>query len=317
MSNGFAEILQNLRNKNIQEPEVVLPIINNQEEFNNFFITDNTPEEMQDFYNCYQDLEDNYKKRQVKRYQEEKLRQVSELNNKGSYTIYDCKKCNNNGTIPKLYWHNGDFTIYETVCNCYKLKKSLAEMKRNNLLPLLQKRKFNNFIVKEKFQANIKKIAENFLNSVLKGKNKSFFIGGQTGCGKTHICCAILNELVKKGIFIKYFDYLNDIDKLKKLQFQDVELFQQTKEEYKTADFLYFDDFLYDTPSEADIKLLFDIINNRYNNDKPIIISSEKLLIEICNINGSIGGRIKEMTRDFNINIDKDISKNYRMRQAV
>lgn len=317
MSNGFAEFLQNLRNKKIQEPEVVLPAINNQEEFNNFFITDNTPEEMQDFYNCYQNLDDNYKKRQVKRYQEEKLRQTAELNNKGSYSIYDCKKCNNNGTIPKLYWNNGDFIIYETVCNCNKLKKSLAEMKRNNLLPLLQKRKFNNFIVKEKFQANIKKTAENFLNSILKGKNKSFFIGGQTGCGKTHICCAILNELVKKGIFIKYFDYLNDIDKLKKLQFQDIELFQQTKEEYKTANILYFDDFLYDTPSEADIKLLFDIINNRYNNDKPIIISSEKLLIEICNINGSIGGRIKEMTRDFNINIDKDTSKNYRMKQAV
>ena len=82
----------------------------------------------------------------------------------------------------------------------------------------------------------------------------------------------------------------------------------------KNTGLLFIDDFFRKPPTEVDKAKMFDIINFRYLNNKPCIFSSEKSLPEILNIDEAIGSRIFEMAKKFNVEIGKDMKKNYRLK---
>ena len=88
---------------------------------------------------------------------------------------------------------------------------------------------------------------------------------------------------------------------------------------WKKAEVLYIDD-LFKTeqgknPTTADINVAFEILNYRYRNPQLItLISSEKTIQELVRIDEAVGSRIFEMSRDFCVNIGKDIKKNYRLK---
>ena len=87
---------------------------------------------------------------------------------------------------------------------------------------------------------------------------------------------------------------------------------------YKRTDCLYIDD-LFKTKkgasvTPADVNLAFEILNYRYINDMLTIISSEKTLREILDIDEAVGSRIYEMAQGYILNISADPAKNYRMR---
>ena len=85
----------------------------------------------------------------------------------------------------------------------------------------------------------------------------------------------------------------------------------------KTADILYIDDFFKtrrgDFVSTADVNATFKIINYRYNEELPTIISSEFSLQQIVEIDEALGSRIAEMA-NHKIFIERDSKKNYRFR---
>lgn len=96
----------------------------------------------------------------------------------------------------------------------------------------------------------------------------------------------------------------------------------------KTVEVLYIDD-LFKTgkdlngkvqrPTTADINLAFEIINYRYNNKNLVtIISSERNIREIMEIDEAIGGRIFELSskKNYAVNISNNLNKNYR-RKAI
>ena len=96
----------------------------------------------------------------------------------------------------------------------------------------------------------------------------------------------------------------------------------------KTVEVLYIDD-LFKTgkdlngkiqrPTTADINLAFEIINYRYNNKNLVtIISSERNITEIMDIDEAVGGRIFELSskKNYAVNISNNMNKNYR-RKAI
>ena len=88
---------------------------------------------------------------------------------------------------------------------------------------------------------------------------------------------------------------------------------------FKTVDVLYIDD-LFKTekdkpPTTADINIAFEILNYRYNqNDLITVISSEKTAFELLEVDEAVASRIIENARDFRIDVKKDKTKNYRLR---
>lgn len=123
---------------------------------------------------------------------------------------------------------------------------------------------------------------------------------GKSGTGKTHICIAICHELALRNIQHRYFNYRTDIQVLKQLKY-DFEEYSKKMNEYKTCSVLYIDDLfklIKNNKGEIDqqeLQIMFEIINTRYMNNKPIIVSSEMTVNEIKDIDEATGGRIYEM----------------------
>jgi len=85
---------------------------------------------------------------------------------------------------------------------------------------------------------------------------------------------------------------------------------------------LYIDDFLKTkkgaSPTDADIKLAFEIINFRYNNSKlTTLISSEFTINEVINFDEATGSRILERSGKYALAIGKDRTKNWRINSVI
>ena len=144
-----------------------------------------------------------------------------------------------------------------------------------------------------------------------------FFIGGQPGCGKTHICTAISAHYLKAGYTVKYMNWCEDSKKLKGV-ISDFLLYEKEFSRFKKASVLYIDDFLKtksgEEPTKGDINLAFELINHRLMNSGYItIISSEKDLNEISAIDEATMSRIFQSAGKYKITIAQDPSKNFRV----
>jgi DNA replication protein DnaC len=145
-----------------------------------------------------------------------------------------------------------------------------------------------------------------------------FFTGGQVGCGKTHICTAVINELMKTNIGCRYMMWRDEAVTLKAIINSDQSEYYNKLQELKTAPVLYIDD-LFKTqngkePTQADVNLAFSVINYRYQDKlRTTIISCEYLTSELMAIDEAVGSRIFERSKGFRVEIKKDQSKNYRV----
>ena len=258
-------------------------------------------------------LMEKYKKLSPEEEKELHLKQyndaVGDLNENGEY---DCPICKNKGFI-YTYGENSD-EIRACQCKCMKIRKTLYDLKKSGLSGVCKKYTFENYKVKEPWQADIKKRALDFCNDT---EAKAFYIGGQSGAGKTHICTAITLDFIKRGVSCKYMLWRDESVRLKAI-INDAEEYSKEMDELKSVDFLYIDDFLKTNqsvnPTIADINLAFEIVNYRFVNGKRTIFSSEFLIGDIIKIDEATGGRIFENAgKEYCISIAKSIAKNYRI----
>lgn len=230
-------------------------------------------------------------------------------NRKGNLTGYDCPKCLN----------RGDFSISTDdysgfiECDCMRIRRILKIIEKSGLSGVFKQYSFDRYSTEHDWQKVVLNTAKDFVNN----EQSSFFIGGQVGCGKTHICTAICNAFMKQGKSVKYIVWNDAVTQLKQNVSENKMLYNSLIEELKNVKILYIDDLFKIEPTKADIDNAFKIINYRYNEsksdtDKKTIISSEKTMTELMTIDEAIASRIKEMCGNFVLNIEKDIEKNYR-----
>ena len=227
----------------------------------------------------------------------------------GNLEGYDCPECLNKGMI--AVYDNGTEKVKE--CRCMALRAAKERMRESGLEDKLNRCTFDRYSTAAAWQKDIKAAARQFLTDC----GKWFYIGGQVGSGKTHICTAITGELLRAGKSARYMMWRDDVTSLKAHITESV--YTQRIGEFKNADVLYIDDFFKTDngrdPTGADINIAFEIINYRYNdNGKITIISSEKPLRDIIGIDESVGSKIYERAKGYCISIAPDIHKNYRLR---
>lgn len=235
---------------------------------------------------------------------------------KGNLKGVDCSICHNSG---RTFFRQGDEEVLQW-CPCRSSRESIENIKRSGLESTIQELSFGRFIAKEDWQKRIKLMAEEYTQN---GDGYWFFIGGQPGSGKTHLCTAIADKLLKDGKSLKYMMWCDESTRLKAVV-NDCEEYEKRINEIKNVEVLYVDD-LFKTqqganPTPADVRLAFEILNYRYVSKKRTIISSEKRIEAIKDIDEAIGSRIAEMTRvteakKYCYNIALDKSKNYRTKQ--
>jgi DNA replication protein DnaC len=228
----------------------------------------------------------------------------------GDLTGYDCDICKNKGDI--AFVKDGVMTLKD--CQCSKPRRSLKLIQKSGLSGILDDYTFDKYKIKEEWQKKVKASAEKFLTD---NEGKWFYIGGISGSGKTHICTAIVGNLLKQGYPSRYMLWRDEVVKLKGLVNYPEE-YQEAIHPFKTVKVLYIDDFLKtkkgDKATGGDINIAFEILNNRYVNKNLItIISSELSVEEVMNIDMAVGGRVYQRTKEYAIDVGNDKARNRRL----
>lgn len=234
---------------------------------------------------------------------------------------YNCPLCKNKGFVAKLTEHNGMYSHCFVDCKCVEIRNSIMRMKRSGLKDIIKDYTFDKFKDTENWQKAMKSAAMEYA----KEPSGWFFLGGQSGCGKTHLCTAICREFLLSGRSVQYLVWRDDIV-LMKANVNDAEQYSKLIDRFKTADVLYIDDLFWTgtdngdkkkKPTGGDVNVAFELLNYRYNNPSSItIISSELTEDEILDINEAVGGRIYERAKKA-FSIAPDRNKNYRIKGAV
>lgn len=229
----------------------------------------------------------------------------------------DCPICKNRGYIEKVTeGFGGCYTTVMSACECMKRRKSWRRLQNSGLAGSIDRLTFDSFETFEDWQERIKTKALQFVQGQ---GGHWFYIGGAVGCGKTHICTAICGELLKQNQSVKYMCWTEESIRLKARV--NEEEFEDLIRQFKDCDVLYIDDFFKTrrnhfaeavAPTDADIRLAYQIINYRYIAKKTTIISSEWLMDELMDFDEATSSRIYEMCRGSMLQIDRVGERNYR-----
>ena len=234
---------------------------------------------------------------------------------------YDCPICKNKGNIARVEMVNDWPTKIYQDCKCMAMRYTIARMKRSGLQNIITDCTFEKYEELDPWNAKVKKMAMEYAAK----PSGWFFIGGQSGAGKSHLCTAICRTFLLRGERVQYMMWVDDAAILKGIVNEGAE-YTKAVERFKNAPVLYIDDLFKvqndndqnrGKPTPADVRLAFEIINFRVVSKLHTIISSEFTLAELVDIDQAVAGRIAELAEYNAISIPPDIKKNYRLRKVV
>ena len=184
-----------------------------------------------------------------------------------AYSRCNCEEANK-------IWKQYDEFIEKEKFKEFNLKQIAKLFQNNNL----GKRQLNSTFENYKITNKNKKAYENakkYANKLINGEtDKGLFITGTYGVGKTYLASCIANETIKNkntvvfGTLIQLLDYIKDT--YKDSDMSDKEYLNL----YSSVDLLIIDDLGKEKPTEWVLEKLFLIVNNRYNNYLPIVITT-------------------------------------------
>lgn len=233
---------------------------------------------------------------------------------------YNCKVCKNRGHIAEISERNGVYYDTYPMCKCMDVRKSIYRLKRSGLEGVIREKTFKTFVVTQDWQCEMVDKAKRYISDGVQ-RGSWLYFGGAIGSGKTHLCTAVARELLHK-MPLYYIIWAEKINELKAFVTDDGE-YDRIIRPLKTIDVLYIDDLFkpakardgsIDPPTPADIKHTFEVINYRYINKLPTIISSEKYTDELLDIDDALGSRIIERSKGFCVSVERSRDKNYRLK---
>ncbi len=223
----------------------------------------------------------------------------------------DCPVCRNKGYIYRLT-EEGDMVSRK--CGCMAKRETLRKIRESGLGEVIRDYTFDKFETKEAWQRELKEAAQAFCKD---GSAGWFYIGGQVGSGKTHLCTAICGEYIRRGYDVRYLMWAEKSKHLKAL-INDCRAYTDMMNEYKRIPVLYIDDFLKvrqgADPSDADLNLAFELINARLlQPEKITVISAEKTVLEAMEYDEATFSRIYRLCGKYNLAVGRDRGRNYRL----
>ena len=184
-----------------------------------------------------------------------------------AYSRCNCEEANK-------IWKRYDELIEKEKLRDFNLKQIDKLFQNNNLGKRQLNSTFENYKITNKNKKAYEN-AKNYANKLINGEtDKGLFITGTYGVGKTYLASCIANEVIKNentvvfGTLIQLLDYIKDT--YKDSDISDKEYLNL----YSSVDLLIIDDLGKEKPTEWVLEKLFLIVNNRYNNYLPIVITT-------------------------------------------
>ncbi|EHI98738.1 hypothetical protein CDLVIII_2063 [Clostridium sp. DL-VIII] len=228
-------------------------------------------------------------------------------------TSYKCDKCCDTGWILIPQEHMQPLAV---ACECRKIEKLKSEWKYSGINVEQSKYTFSNFEVWNEASSRIKDTAAAYctdFDDIRDKRRNSLLLCGQVGCGKSHMSVAVALNFLKQKIKVVYMPYRDVITEIKQNMI-DQEYYKKAISKYQLCEVLLIDDLFKGKINDSDINVMFEIINYRYLNFLPIIVSSEFSIDRLLNFDEGVGSRIYEMAKDYVVEVEKDIRNNYRLK---
>lgn len=113
---------------------------------------------------------------------------------------------------------------------------------------------------------------------------------GASGCGKTHIAAAIVNRLIERGEAALFVVVPDLLDHLRATYHPaSAVTYDERFEAVRTVPLLVLDDLGAESPTQWAQEKLFQIINHRYNEQLPTVITSN---VDLDRMDGRIRSRL-------------------------
>ena len=222
-------------------------------------------------------------------------------------TGIQCAACNNRGKIAFLN-EEGKLTIRP--CKCSGTRLTVLRLQRQGLYEVSKKKTLDNFRAETETQKALKSLVQRF---IAEKDLKWLLLCGQSGSGKTHLCTAAFVRLsFDRGVDGRYLLWNSDGRRIKAAAKDGDE---QLLDDFKKCSLLYIDDLFKckrdSEPSDADVRLAFEILDHRYSHKLQTIISTEMLQEDLHYLDEAIHRRIHEMCGPYIGNIGRDPNKCY------
>lgn len=201
------------------------------------------------------------------------------------------KKCPTCGEdIEKVYLSNGDTFITE--CRCIERQRELDEINKmaNNKKLIIQKNKEQCGFSKRDFENTQTKIILNkgnidpynklidYANAFNENTSIGFYLFGSPGVGKSFLSKKVMAIVLNHG----FSAYITSVTKLMKDIKNEMKVYNDdTFRKCLEVDLLVIDDIGTEKPTDFDKAQMFEIINSRYENKKPIIYTSNLKIDDI------------------------------------
>lgn len=209
----------------------------------------------------------------------------------------DYERCNCNDA--EAYWNEYDLKKLKLLEEEKKLelmqefsKKVEKIIKNSKMSKRNLSYKFDNFEPNNSNQKVFNNL-KNYSEKLVKGiEKKGLILVGNNGVGKTHLACSIANKLIENGTPVIYGTLINLLAELRNSYDTDNNISEmEIIKLYENVDLLIIDDLGKEKPSEWGLEKLFTIINSRYENNLPVIITTnynQNSLVERLSLNGEI-----------------------------
>lgn len=224
---------------------------------------------------------------------------------------YECDICKDTGWI---LTDRGGLT-YSTRCSCYQRKLMQKRWEQSGISEEFRSKGFKNFETRDNPQLiNAKNKAIRYMQEFPNIENtryNSILLCGQVGAGKTHLGMAISQNLIQRSVPVVYMAYRNVATKIKQV-ITDENAYMSLLQSYMSARVLFIDDLLKGRVTESDINILYELVNHRYMNSMPMIISTEFTVDSLLQFDEAIASRIIEMCRGNIIQL-QGLELNYRL----
>lgn len=202
--------------------------------------------------------------------------------------------------------------IYPCVCRMEEITHSARErLFRMSSLDALKDLKFDNFVKHGRIglgilQANSLENAYNQAKNFAENRQGWLVLMGRYGCGKTHLAAAIANSAIEKGVSTLFLTVPDLLDWLR-YSYSGADLsFEERFEEIRETPMLILDDFGTQNATPWAQEKIFQIMNHRYINQLPTVITSNLSL-------GDFDGRVRSRLQDPNlVTIVKIFAPDYR-----
>ena len=174
-------------------------------------------------------------------------------------------------------------TAEEQKLKCERIERLLG---KSGIKKRFQHRTFDNFKADTSERQRCYKIAKRYADTFKQRyeNGDGLYIEGTNGTGKTHLAAAIALQLINEGVPVickTSTDMLLDIKKT----FERSEISESTVLGlYKSADLLIIDDLGKEQCSDWSMSTLYSILNDRYEDMKPTIITTNYSAEELIRV---------------------------------